>query len=53
MRWFWTALVIIVLLAVDRAYSDGQAAHQLYTIVQWIGGIVRDWADDLVRPLRR
>jgi hypothetical protein len=53
MRWFWTALVIVVLFAIDRAYMDGQNADHVVSFVRWVGAQVTNWADDLVRPLRK
>jgi hypothetical protein len=53
MRWFWIALAAVVLLAVDRAYLDGQIAYAGLSLLHWIAGFVTRWSDDLLRPLRR
>jgi hypothetical protein len=52
MRWFWIASATLVLLAVDRAYLDGQIADAAMSLVYWIGGFITRWSDDLLRPLR-
>jgi hypothetical protein len=43
----------VVLLAVDRAYLDGQIAYAGLSLLHWIAGFVTQWSDDLLRPLRR
>ena len=53
MRWFWAALAIVILFAVDRAYMDGQNADAVLSLVRWMGAHVTNWTDDLLRPLRR
>jgi hypothetical protein len=53
MRLFWIALVIVALVAIDRAYLDGQNSDQVMSLVRWAGTNVSDWAHDLLRPLRR
>jgi hypothetical protein len=53
MRWFWIPLVIVVLFAIDRAYMNGQNADHVVSFVRWVGAQVSNWADVLVRPLRR
>jgi hypothetical protein len=53
MRLFWIALVIVALVAIDRAYLDGQNSDQVMSLVRWAGMSVSDWAHDLLRPLRR
>jgi len=52
MRWFWAGLAIVVLIAVDRAYMDGQIAQAAMSLARWVGGFFTQWADDLLRPLR-
>jgi hypothetical protein len=53
MRWFTAAVIILVLIALDRAYMDGQNAALLMSLAQRAGAIVSQWADDLVRLVRR
>jgi hypothetical protein len=53
MRWFWAALVIVILVALDRAYMDGQNAAFLLSLAHRGARIINDWADDLMRSLRR
>jgi hypothetical protein len=53
MRWFWIALAILVLLAVDRGYLNGQIADMGNSLLHWIAGFVFRWSDDLLRPFRK
>jgi hypothetical protein len=52
MRLFWIPLLIVVLLAVDRAYMDGQNADQVMSLARRGGAIISHNVDDLLRPLR-
>jgi hypothetical protein len=53
MRLFWAALAIVVLFAVDRTYMDGQNAAMVVALARRLGALITNWADDLLRPLRR
>jgi hypothetical protein len=53
MRWLWIAVAAAVLLAVDRAYLDGQITDAGLSLLHWIAGFVTRWSDDLLQPLRR
>jgi succinate-acetate transporter protein len=53
MRLFWIALAIVALVAIDRAYLDGQNTDQVISLVHWAGMHVTNWTNDLLRPLRR
>jgi hypothetical protein len=53
MRWLWIALAAVVLLAVDRAYLDGQIADAGLSLLYWVAGFVTRLTDDLLRPFRR
>jgi hypothetical protein len=43
----------VVLLAVDRAYLDGQITDAGLSLLHWVAGFVTRRSDDLLRPLRR
>jgi hypothetical protein len=53
MRWFWIALAAVALLAVDRAFLDGRIADAGISSLHWIAGLVTQWSDELLAPLRR
>jgi hypothetical protein len=53
MRLLVIPLVIVALFALDRAYMDGHNADQMMSVARWAGAYVRNWTDDLLRPLRR
>jgi hypothetical protein len=53
MRWFAAAVIILVLIALDRAYMDGQNATLLISLAQRAAATVNQWADDLMRLVRR
>jgi hypothetical protein len=50
MRWI---IAIVVLLAVDHAFLDGQIADHVWSLVVSIGMALKYWAQDLLQPLRR
>jgi hypothetical protein len=52
MRLFWSALVIATLVALDRAYMDGQNAAFFASIAGQAASGINDWASHLVRWLR-
>jgi hypothetical protein len=53
MRWFWAAVVILVLAAVDRAYMDGQNMAMAVSAMKSIAAFISRHVDDLLRYLRR
>jgi len=53
MRWFAAAVIIFVLIALDRAYMDGQNAALILALAQRVAATISQWADDLVRLVRR
>jgi hypothetical protein len=53
MRWFWAAVIILVLIALDRAYMDGQNAALILSLAQRAAAAINQWADDLMRLIRR
>jgi hypothetical protein len=53
MRWFWAAVMISVLIALDRAYMDGQNAALIVSLAQRAAAAINQWADDLMRLIRR
>jgi hypothetical protein len=52
MRLFWSALVIATLVALDRAYMDGQNATFFASIAMQAARGINDWASHLVRWMR-
>ena len=52
MRWFWTAAIILVLLALDRAYMDGQNAALILSGARRAAQVINDWAIELTRKIR-
>jgi len=53
MRWFAVAVIILVLIALDRAYMGGQNAALLMSLAQRAAAAINQWADDLMRLVRR
>jgi len=53
MRWFWIALVIFVLSALDRAYMDGQNTAFVVSGMHALAATVNRQVDDLLRYLRK
>jgi hypothetical protein len=53
MRWFWAAVVIVVLMAADRAYMDGQNTALAISGLKSVAAFISRHVDDLLRPLRR
>jgi hypothetical protein len=53
MRWFWTTIVIVALLAVDRAYFDGQNAAVLMSLARQGARVINDWAEHFARLMRQ
>jgi hypothetical protein len=53
MRWFLAALIILALIALDRAYMDGQNAALIMSLAQRTAAAINEWANDLVRFVRR
>ena len=53
MRWFLAVLMIFLLIALDRAYMDGQNAALFMSVARRGATAINDWADDLVRATRR
>jgi hypothetical protein len=51
-RLFWSALVIATLVALDRAYMDGQNAAFFASIAGEAAKSINDWASHLVRWMR-
>jgi hypothetical protein len=47
------AVAAVVLLAIDRAYLDGQIADAVLSLLQWVADSITRWSDDLLRSLRR
>ena len=52
MRWFWTAAIILVLFALDRAYMDGQNAALMMSGARRAAHVINDWASELTRKIR-
>jgi hypothetical protein len=52
-RWFLAAPIILVLFALDRAYMDGQNAALIMSLAQRTAATINEWANDLVRFVRR
>jgi hypothetical protein len=52
MRLFWSALVIAALVALDRAYMNGQNAAFFASIAGEAAKSINDWASHLVRWMR-
>jgi hypothetical protein len=53
MRLFWAALIIVLLVALDRAFMDGQNTEILLSLARRAAAVVNVWADDLLRSFRR
>ena len=53
MRWFAAALVILVLVALDRAYIGGQNLDLLLSLARRVAAAINNWADDLIGSVRR
>jgi hypothetical protein len=53
MRWFYAALLIIVLLAVDRAYMRGENTELVLSAVRSVAATINRGTDELLRYLRR
>ena len=53
MRWFTATIIILVLIALDRAYMDGQNAALLMSLARRAAAAINQWADDLMRLIRR
>ena len=53
MRWFAAALVILVLVALDRAYMGGQNLDLLLSLARRVAAATNNWADDLINAVRR
>jgi hypothetical protein len=53
MRWFWAFVVIVVLMALDRAYMQGRNAEILLSAGQRGAATVNRWAHDLTNGMRR
>jgi hypothetical protein len=52
MRWFWTAVIVLGLIALDRAYMDGQNAAFLMSGARRAAHVINDWASELTRKIR-
>jgi hypothetical protein len=52
-RFFWAALAILLLYAIDRAYLDGQNTALMVTFARSAGMSINQHVVDLLRPLRR
>lgn len=53
MRFLGAALIILGLVALDRAYFDGQNADVLISLARQGARAINYWAEDLVRFQRR
>jgi hypothetical protein len=53
MRLFQVALIIVLLLALDRAFMDGQNAEILLSLARRAARAINVWASDLLSSLRR
>jgi hypothetical protein len=53
MRWFLAIVVIFALVALDRAYMDGQNAALIVSAARGAAAAINNWADDLTRSIRR
>ena len=53
MRWFWIALIVIVLSAADRALMGGQNAAFVMSGARSLAATVNRQVDDLLRYLRK
>jgi len=52
MRWFWTAVIVLGLIALDRAYMDGQNAALILSGARRAAQVINDWASELTRKIR-
>ena len=46
-------IIVFVLIALDRAYMDGQNAALLMSLARRAAAALNQWADDLMRLIRR
>jgi hypothetical protein len=53
MRLFWAALIIVLLVALDRALMDGQNVEILLSLARRAARVINVWANDLLSSLRR
>jgi hypothetical protein len=53
MRWFWIALIIVLLSAADRAYMGGQNAAFAMSGLRSLAAAINRQTDDLLRYLRK
>jgi hypothetical protein len=53
MRWFWAAMIILVLAAVDRAYMRGETTRFAVSVGRDIGAAVNRKADELLAYLKK
>jgi hypothetical protein len=53
MRLFQAALIIAVLVALDRAFMDGQNTEILLSLARRAAATINNWANDLPHLLRR
>jgi hypothetical protein len=53
MRWFLAIIIICALVALDRAYMDGQNSALIVSAARRAAASINNWADDLTRSIRR
>jgi hypothetical protein len=53
MRWFLAIVIILALVALDRAYMDGQNAALIVSAARRVAAAISNWANDLTRSIRR
>jgi hypothetical protein len=52
MRWFLAVVIILGLIALNRAYMDGQNAAFLTANARRAALVINDWASELTRKIR-
>jgi hypothetical protein len=53
MRWFLAVVIILVLVALDRAYMRGENARLVMSIGRDIGAAINRKADELLARLKK
>ena len=53
MRWFLAVVIILALVALDRAYMRGENARLVVSVGQDIGVAINRKADELLARLKR
>jgi hypothetical protein len=52
MRWFLAVVIVLALIALDRAYMNGQNAAFVMSGVRRAAHVINDWTSELTRKIR-